>query len=307
MPTRTRLWAITCYFNPARYRSRLANYRRFRKRLSVPLVCVELSFGDPFDLERCDAEVLVQLRGGDVLWQKERLLNVALQSVPADCDRVAWLDADVTFEREDWADGAHRLLERFPLAQLYQRVQDLGPAPSDDAPGEAIGPVSLSMSQRVSAGAMTDEQLCAPGRLGCSGLAWAARREVLESGGFYDACIVGSGDRAMALAAYGRFDLAVRYLHMSELRAAHYRAWARRFFDAVRGNVGCLAGGIRHFWHGDAANRGYVERHRELCEFDFDPTLDIAQSENGCWRWSSAKHDMHEFVRGYFQTRREDG
>ncbi len=30
------LWAITCYFNPIGYRRKLANYRLFRHRLSVP-------------------------------------------------------------------------------------------------------------------------------------------------------------------------------------------------------------------------------------------------------------------------------
>src|SRR5262245_37018879 len=68
------LWAITSYFNPARYRRKLQNYRVFRERLAVPLVTAELAF-DGFDLDAGDAEVLVRVRGGDVLWQKERLLN----------------------------------------------------------------------------------------------------------------------------------------------------------------------------------------------------------------------------------------
>lgn len=38
------LWAITAYFNPPQYKSRLINYRTFRKYLRGPLVAVELSF-----------------------------------------------------------------------------------------------------------------------------------------------------------------------------------------------------------------------------------------------------------------------
>jgi hypothetical protein len=37
-------WGITSYFNPAGYVRRRANYRRFRDRLGIPLVTVELSF-----------------------------------------------------------------------------------------------------------------------------------------------------------------------------------------------------------------------------------------------------------------------
>jgi hypothetical protein len=89
------MWAITSYFNPAQYRRRLVNYRIFRERLGVPLVAVELSFGSPFELSQDDADVVVQLQDGDVMWQKERLLNIALTHVPDTCEHIAWLDADV--------------------------------------------------------------------------------------------------------------------------------------------------------------------------------------------------------------------
>src|SRR3974377_2142226 len=96
------LWAITCYFNPMRYRRRLINFRIFREYLKVPLVVVELAFGPEFELQAQDAEILIQLRGGAVLWQKERLLNVALQALPKDCHKVAWLDCDIVFKALDW-------------------------------------------------------------------------------------------------------------------------------------------------------------------------------------------------------------
>ena len=64
------LWAITSYFNPIGYRRRPANYRLFRERLNVPLVTVELAYGPDFELTQSDADILVQLRGEDVLWQK---------------------------------------------------------------------------------------------------------------------------------------------------------------------------------------------------------------------------------------------
>jgi len=44
-----------------------------------------------------------------------------------------------------------------------------------------------------------------------------------------------------------------------------------------------------------------------FAEFDFDPYGDIATAEAGPWRWSSAKPQMHQFVRSYFGTRFEDG
>ena len=68
------MWAITSYFNPARYRRRLSNYRIFRANLGVPLVTVELSFDGQFELTEGDADILIQIPAGAMLWQKERLL-----------------------------------------------------------------------------------------------------------------------------------------------------------------------------------------------------------------------------------------
>jgi hypothetical protein len=55
----------------------------FRANLGAPLVTVELSFDGRFELTDQDADVLIQLCGGALLWQKERLLNLALKAVPS--------------------------------------------------------------------------------------------------------------------------------------------------------------------------------------------------------------------------------
>ena len=66
------LYAITSYFNSAKYQTKLNNYRLFHKSLAVPLITVELSFDGEFELTSADADILVQISGGAVLWQKER-------------------------------------------------------------------------------------------------------------------------------------------------------------------------------------------------------------------------------------------
>jgi hypothetical protein len=91
-----RLWAITCYFNPCGYRRRAINYRTFWRHLQIPLLTVELSFDGRFELQEHDADRLIQLRAADVMWQKERLLNVGIRALPAECDRVAWIVVEGT-------------------------------------------------------------------------------------------------------------------------------------------------------------------------------------------------------------------
>jgi len=136
-------WAITSYFNPLHYQRRLLNYRIFRERLQMPLVAVELAYGPNFELQPQDAEILVQLRGTAVMWQKERLLNVALQALPSTCRLVAWLDCDLFFASPDWAERARALLDRFQVVQLFRQVHNFG---SRWAPGEDSGSAVMAGS-----------------------------------------------------------------------------------------------------------------------------------------------------------------
>ncbi len=130
---------------------------------------------------------------------------------------------------------------------------------------------------------------------------------MLAGVGLYDACILGTGDRAILCAAMGEIDHGVASVRMTPAHEAHYRRWAVRFAAAIGGRAGSIDGRVYHLWHGDLADRRYGERHEALRRFDFDPAADIAVDASGCWRWTSAKPELHEYVRRYFETRREDG
>jgi hypothetical protein len=293
-----------------RYQRRLSTYRLFRQRLTAPLLTVELSLDGRFELGLGDADNLVQLRGTDVMWHKERLLNIALSRLPRDCRKIAWLDCDVVFDRRDWAERTSDVLDEFALAQPFQDVyeirRDAGPEAVDPAHSDSRG---HSLAYGLATGTVGVDILDQNMRLKGwnSGLAWAARRELMEKDGFYDACILGSGNRAMVCAALGQFDYALQYLQMNARWAEHYLAWASRHFHGTGGRVGFAEGAILHLWHGDPADRKYMDRHHGLKEFNFDPTSDIGIDEQGCWRWNSDKPAMHQYVRDYFAARKEDG
>jgi hypothetical protein len=305
------LWAITSYFNPAGYRSRIENYRVFRHRLAVPLVTVELSFNGTFELRPGDADVLIQISGRDVMWQKERLLNLALQHPPSTCRKIAWIDCDVIFADDDWVPRVVRALDAMALVHLFEERHDLpGPVALDRLPSWRAEPTSRSVVHRMAVGDASPEDLYmsdAPvARHTTAGLAWASPRDVLEKHGLYDAAILGSGDRAILCAALGHFDYGARALLMGTRRKEHYLAWARPFHATVQGRVGHIPGRIFHLWHGAVKDRQYQTRHRLLEQFDFDPFSDVAPDDSGCWRWNSGKPELHRLVREYFHSRGED-
>jgi len=307
------MWAITTYFNPAGYRRRLANYRLFRRHLPLPLLAVELSFGADFELGADDGDVLIQVRDGDVMWQKERLLNVAAAALPPMCRKVVWMDCDILIGREDWPERVSRALDDVAVVQPFSQVYHL--LPGDEASPKRIprGTDSWQTSVPFAVRAGRPVQSCVrrpPARShgSCTrGVLWAARRELLEEHGFYDGCVMGGGDSAMTCAAYGFLDEVIHDHSMNERQREHYRAWAEPYAAAVRRAVGFVEAEVFHLWHGAMHNRRYRERHEGLQLFQFDPSLDVAVGGSGCWRWNSNKPAMHQYVRDYFGARDEDG
>jgi hypothetical protein len=301
-------WAITAYFNPAGYRRRKANYSLFRKHLDLPLLTVELGYGPQFELGEGDADILIQIPGQDVMWQKERLLNRAVAALPPACTKVAWLDGDLIFQSDDWAERTERLLDDCALVQPFGRVFRTG---AGWRPGDALGEdedVIRAVASQIESGMPAEQILIARGEASGTalGMGWAARRELLERRGLYDANIIGDGDCVLLHAAFGQFDGAVSRQKMNRRREDHFRAWAEPFHDDVGGSVGHVSGDVAHLWHGSFADRRYGERVEGFGAFDFDPASDIAD-DGGAWRWNSPKPAMHAYVRDYFGARREDG
>jgi hypothetical protein len=244
------LWAITSYFNPMAFRGRLANYRVFRAYLNVPLVTVEASFNGRFELGAGDAEILVQRLARDVLWQKERLLNVALGALPPECTEVAWLDCDVILAAEDWFERARDALDSYSLVQLFTERCNLDQGVVDISSWDGVAQGPRSVGSKIAVGQVRPEDLSdsdAPLRRGTTaGLAWAARRASLDGLGLYDACVLGSGDRVILSAALGQFAYGAAAVKMTAGHEEHYRSWAEPFASAMGGRVGSIDGRIFH-------------------------------------------------------------
>ena len=298
------MWAITSYYNPIGYKRRLSNYRIFRANLCVPLVTVELSFDGRFELTKTDADILIQICGGALLWQKERLLNLAIKSVPADVENIAWLDCDIIFETSDWAREAKEHLARLNVIQLFADAIEVD---SENYALDCKGPVAVvegiinlltaNELMPLDGGAQRKTKV---------GLAWAAKRKLLEDHGFYDTLIVGGGDRSMVGAIYGQFDNVIKQQYLNAARQEHYLAWAHSFHKSVGKRVGHIAGRMRHLRHGHFENRNYFQRHYWLSKFDFNPNSDLVVGANGAWQWAKPRPELQEFLKNFFINRAED-
>jgi hypothetical protein len=272
---------------------------------------VELSFDGRFDLTDADADILIQLSGGAVLWQKERLLNLAIKAVPAHVKNIAWLDCDVLLERTDWADEADRKLGAFNVVQLFSDLVHIDPEDcgkqSDLGNGHASVPgvASLSDARDLLSVRRPEPFVLKKVRFN-PGLAWAAKRKLLEDCHFYDAAIIGGGDSLMAYAMYGEFEVLIERFLLDPTRRHHYLKWAIPFHESIGGRIGHVPGTIYHLKHGDVNNRAYFDRQDGLAGFDFDPEIDLRIGANGVWHWARPRPDLEDFLRNYFIDRAED-
>jgi hypothetical protein len=284
-------WAVATYFNPAGYRSRQRNFLQFAaglRRQGVSLLTVELAFGDR-EFELPSGLDVIQKRSNDVMWQKERLLNVALEELPKECDNVAWLDCDLIFLNDKWALETERQLERHCLVQPFEEVRQRGW-------------ISINFPWGC--------RHAKPGQPTASGFGWAGRKELLLTHGFYDAAILGGGDKLMSSAMIGRVPRQgldqPRTLPLTDRHMDHYMSWQEPFYREVQGNLGYVTGSALHLDHGTRENRNYWDRYIWLADNQFDPHSDIIVGQDLCWHWNSPKPELHAVVHRYFQLRRED-
>lgn len=296
-----RIAVVTCHFNPCRYRLPRENYDRFAAGMSAVgarLYTVELAYDDdPFDLP--DAWLRVRgARDRHLLWQKERLLNLAIQSLPADVDAICWIDADVIFENPRWLKQTAIALNDALVLQLF----DTSLWPEQDG--------TISQQLRSAGWAWQHKpDHHADGNKTHTGFAWAGRAEWLRRHGLYDRHALGGGDSFM-LSAFT--DAPIWHFSISSPEMlTDFEHWSKPVYQQVRGRFGYVRGRVRHLWHGTRRDRHYVDRWVFLRDQGFDPTRHIHTDHNGLLAWTDAarreKPDIVRYAADYFAMRREDG
>lgn len=301
------LVVLTTYFNPCRYATRRRNYDVFMRDMhsaGVNCITVECAFGDAaFELPA--ALDVLRVRSDALLWQKERLLNLAASSLPGDCKYVAWLDCDIVFDNRNWARELVVVLQHYPIAQVWQSCLRLQQDGSVGAQPDRV--TSFAASMQAQPQSLDSGRYDAHGH---TGYGWAMRRSLFDSVGLYEAAISGSADHFMAHAIYGDYNFCIQNaLKHDRAQIRHLRAWGQRFYQQVQGRLGVVKGEIRHLWHGEAQHRRYFLRMHEITDLGFNPWTDLQQQPGRPLEWHAdmRKPRLRQYFIDYFQSRREDG
>ena len=303
------LCVVATYFNALGYQTPRANFLRFLEPLlkgKTQLVVVEGLHdgvvGLPSALRERVRWVGVPCEGG--LWQKERLVNVAIEHVPAACTVIAWLDGDILFSDPRWMPKTVEAIH--DGRRFVQPFDDFIRLPRHPDPGPG-------MFTWVGYGYQVAQDPSAAGAdwfsHGHTGLAWAGRADLLRATGLYDRWLAGTGDHLMAHAMTSTTDCPCIAESLGADSPSHrdFLTWASGWACSDQRAVGCLDGAIFHLWHGEYGNRLYREREAELRELDFDPRADLDLTAAGALRLRSDRADLDAWANVYVSARREDG
>jgi len=315
-----KLHVVTCISNPARYKSRYNLYREFEERVKKEPDAihwtVEVAFDDrPHEVTDASNPHHLQLRSKHELWHKENMLNLMVQRIPDDGNPIAFVDADVNFQKPNWVKETLEALRHYQVVQMFSHSVDL------TYNHELVEHEDLNILnqkgiiyQMLSGKKIFYWKGGDYGRRslehgGHPGYAWAWRREALDVvGGLIDFSILGSADTQMAC---GLVDDILKVVNdnFSENYRRQLAQWGERA-KVLRGNVGYVPGLITHYWHGAKVQRGYNWRYKILVDSQFDPERDIRRDSKGLLQLvddgSERARKLRDDLRMYFRSRNED-
>lgn len=285
------LAVITCHFNFCGYNKPKASLLRFLRQMStagIPVYGAE-AFLDKPATSGIHGWTQIKAHEANILWQKERLLNLAERLVPAEFDKIAWIDPDVWFDNPRWHEQCDKMLDSFNVVQPFSFASWTGP-------DGAVCMRKPSMLAHGRPDPMTSH----------AGLAMAARRGLWkEARGLYELCVAGSGDVAMACAFLGsKLPLDhMKILGGGPSSRALYSQWADLASKWAGGKTAACPGSVIHEWHGP---RNHASKHDCIRELDAARHLGFTASKLLGFT-ASAPQELKQGVAKLFEDRAEDG
>jgi hypothetical protein len=235
--------------------------------------------------------VVVRGTKDNVLWQKERLTNLAIEQLPPSVKYVAWIDHDCVFADPEWLNKSISVLDSgYDALQPYSKLERL------DQHGKIERDNEVSASWQMTQGPVHSGAM--------PGLVWVATKDFLDRcNNLYEGSIVGGGDAIWFTGLTGQRDNHFPRLGVPMAEDA-YR-WIQQFGE---GRCGHVPGIARHLWHGKLSDRQYVSRDAIPQQHGFDPSKHLEIDKNGLLRFSKqAPPGLAEGVYTYFLNRKDDG
>lgn len=307
------LYVVTAVSNPLLWKSRESLARSaiqaWLKEPNVHVTLVECAYGSRgFQLADLASPRVnhVQTRATTMAWSKENLLNLGIATLPAGAEKIATLDADITFRRPGWATNTLHALDLYPVVQPWDTAYDLGPNDEHLQTHKSFASLYHAGQPVVPKGAKFWTFSGGPYAYAHPGYAWAWKRSMLNrAGGLFEDGGMGSGDHHMALGMIGHVEASLPGGVSAGYRNA-VTAWSSRAAAEINGKLGFVHGTVEHPFHGRKAARSYQGRWQIFLDTGFDPSTDLKRNTSRVIEFAGNKPDLERAFDNYLRSREED-
>lgn len=224
-----------------------------------------------------------------ILWQKEAIINQAVNLLRNYYDAIAWIDSGIYLD-SNWSHRVMDALEKFDIVQCYSNGIWL------DKNGN-----KQSKRQGYVYNLLRGIQWSPKRHKPSVGGAWAVRSSVFNQFQLYDKAIVGGGDTWMLNGILG-IDTpeALVTRHLTKAYKSHVSEWIQNT-RKQNFNVGYTEDTYTHLWHMSTKQRQHNTRHKILFKNHYDPNRDVQLSSEGTIDWTqnaSPKliYDVNQFL-----------
>lgn len=274
---------ICSYFNFSNSAKIKNNYIQFRKHFPHPITTVEIALPDQkFFIED---SIKIKADTCHIFWQKERCLNLAIDSLPDSAKYIAWIDTDIRFHRDSFKEDTLNALENYPLVQMFEHCFE--------------NPDVNSYNNNVSMGYKLVNKLDSIDYPHI-GYCWAFHKDILVDNKLYDADPVGNSDALQLMAWMGIWNHQV-IIDLNVDYRKEFLLWAWNSYENVESNIGCIPGVVEHFYHGKTEHREYNRRNNILNKHNFVPSKDLSIDKNGLYKLNNKA--LTQDIYQYFSRR----
>lgn len=300
---------IMYYWNHFKRDSLLKNFFICHNNLSkynVNIIPIEISTNGSFDL---NFPGTIKFQTDQLLWQKERVINFAVQKLPENIKYVGFIDGDILFANDNWVLQAKEKLESINdlMLQLFSVVYYL-PKNHSKYNGYysyfnySIGKNIIDSNgiENYKANFFSDSFYYAN-----PGMAWICKKETLLKYPLYDKCIIGGGDTINLINWLGiKNSDNIPFVKKNKKKNQIFVDELKMMQNIVL-NISCLDSPIFHLNHGNKIDRQYKNRLDILEKYNFNPITDLT-IEQGLYRYTGNNSGILDGIKEYFKQRNED-
>lgn len=277
-----------CFFSPAGFQKPKQNFLHVEKLLrdaKIPTFTAECVIGNQAPLLK---NPTISVKSDSCLFYKEQLYNLLVPKVPEQYTKLVFIDADIMFNKRNWIDQISKALDIYDVVQPFESAVFMSPMFGMNIK------ILKSFGFGIAKGMRLEDS-----HTYHHGFSFAMTRSYYNKiGGFFDKCIIGSGDTCFACL----FFKDKTYYALSNFILEEYKTWLDKAYDVPK-KFTYLPMTVYHMYHGSYSDRRYRNRQELL---NTVKSWDEFAYTNEYRVYELKDKEHNKIMKEYFLSRKED-